>query len=105
MRASFTVSQLAPIITGVSPNPMPPLDANQTLMLTGDHYQVGATLTFVPPEGGTIQSTASKLTVNSSTQITYQFNNANDAGPWTVTVTFVLTEIWRPADGKQTSGV
>jgi hypothetical protein len=44
-------------------------------------------VSFVPPEGGTIQGTPSKLTFISSTQLSYQFNDGNDAGNWSVTVT------------------
>jgi GH25 family lysozyme M1 (1,4-beta-N-acetylmuramidase) len=78
--------ELTPSISSVSPNPVPPLNGNQTFTINGNNFQSGDTLTFVPPEGGTIASTASKLTVNSSTQITYQFNNLNDSGAWTITV-------------------
>ena len=76
----------APSISSVSPPSMPPLNANQTLTIYGNNFQSGATLTFVPPEGGTIASTASKLTFVSSSQISYQINNLSDSGSWTVKV-------------------
>ncbi len=41
---------------------MPALNANQTLTINGSNFQNIPTLTFVPPEGGTIASTAAKLT-------------------------------------------
>ncbi len=44
------------------------------------------TLTFAPPEGGTIASTAAKLTFVSSSELLNQFNNASDVGTWTVKV-------------------
>jgi hypothetical protein len=83
--ATVTTTQ-TPQITGVTPNPVPPMNGNQALTITGNNFQAGDTLTFVTPEGGTIQSTASKLTVNSHTQITYLINNQNDSGTWAVTV-------------------
>ena len=76
----------APSITSVSPTSMPPLNGNQAFTIYGNNFQNGATLIFVPPEGGTIPSTASKLTFVSSSQINYQFNNANDSGNWSVKV-------------------
>src|SRR5207253_2290049 len=82
----FTVSQAGPSITSLSPTTMPPLNGNQTLTIYGNNFVAGDSLTFVPPEGGTIGSTASKLTVNSSSQITYQINNLSDPGNWSVTV-------------------
>ena len=54
----FTVSQVVagPTVTTVSPTSMPPLNGNQTLTITGNNFAAGDTLTFVPPEGGTIAS-------------------------------------------------
>jgi len=75
-----------PTVTGISPPSMPASNSNQTLTINGSNFQSGATLTFVPPEGGTIASTASKLTFVSSSQLSYQFNNLSDAGAWSVTV-------------------
>ena len=76
----FTVSQITPSISSVSPTTFAPLNGNQTLTVNGNNFAAGDTLTFVPPEGGTIASTASKLTVNSASQITYLINNQNDSG-------------------------
>ena len=75
-----------PAITGVSPTSMPALSGNQTLMINGNNFKSGATLTFVTASGSTIASTASKLTFVSSGQISYLINNAGDAGSWTVQV-------------------
>ena len=79
-------SVLRPSINSVSPASMQPLNGNQTLTITGNNFQTGATLTFVPPEGSTITSSAAKLTVVSSSQISYQINNLSDSGTWTVRV-------------------
>ena len=62
----------------------------------GSNFQSGDTLTFVPPGGSPIGSTASKLTFVSSSQLTYQFNNGNTVGTWTVSV--------NSADGTLHSG-
>jgi hypothetical protein len=56
------------------------------MTINGSNFQSGATLTFVPPEGGTIASTASKLTFVSSNQLSYLFNDGSDVGTWKVTV-------------------
>ncbi len=84
--ASFTVAGTAPSITSVSPTSMPPLNSDQTLTIYGNNFQNGATLTFDPPTGANINSTAAKLTFVSSTQISYQINNGSDSGTWTVKV-------------------
>jgi hypothetical protein len=87
--ASFTVaaSTPAPSISSVSPSSYPANTSNQTMTINGSNFVSGATLTFNPPTGSNIDSTPSKLTFNSSSRITYQFNNGNDAGEWTVRVT------------------
>jgi RHS repeat-associated protein len=86
---SFTTANpgsTLPTISNVSPSSYPPSSSNQTMTINGSNFQSGATLTFFPPEGGTIPSTASKLTFVSNSQISYQFNNANDIGTWSVSV-------------------
>ena len=83
---TYTLTAGGPTINNVSPISYPPLNSNQTMTINGTNFQSGATLTFFPPEGGTIASTASKLTFVSSSQISYQFNNANDVGTWAVRV-------------------
>ena len=75
-----------PVISSVWPISMMASGSDQTLTINGSNFQSGATLTFVPPEGGTIASTASKLTFVSSTRISYEFNNGSDAGTWSVKV-------------------
>ena len=75
-----------PAISNVSPPAYPASNANQTMTINGSSFQNGATLTFVNPQGGNIPSTASKLTFVSARQITYQFNNASNAGTWNVRV-------------------
>ncbi len=76
----------APTISSVVPNSYPASGSNQTMAINGSNFQSGDTLTFIPPEGGTIGSTAAKLTFVSSTQLSYQFNNSNDVGTWSVRV-------------------
>lgn len=83
---SPTVTTPSPSIGSVSPATMPSLNGNQLMTISGGNFQNGATLTFVPPEGGTIKSSAAKLTVVSSSQISYQINNLSDSGVWTVKV-------------------
>jgi hypothetical protein len=83
---TFTVSAGAPTITSLSPPSYPSSGSNQTMTINGTNYVSGDTLTFVDPQGGVIQSTASKLTFVSSTQLSYQFNDGSDVGNWTVTV-------------------
>jgi GH25 family lysozyme M1 (1,4-beta-N-acetylmuramidase) len=87
--SAFTVATAAlppPSISSVSPTSMLALNGNQTLTINGSDFQNPPTLTFVPPEGGTIGSTANKLTFVSASQISYQINNTGDAGSWSVTV-------------------
>jgi uncharacterized protein YxjI len=81
------VSAPAPSISSVSPSSMPASGSDQTLTIDGSNFVSGATLTFNPPTGSNINSTASKLTFVSSTRIRYQINNGNDAGTWSVRVT------------------
>jgi surface antigen len=84
---SVTAAAVAPVVSGISPATYAKSSSNQTMTINGSHFQSGATLSFVPPEGGTpIGSTASKLTFVSSSQLSYQFNDGNDAGNWSVTV-------------------
>ena len=83
----FTVTGTspAPSISGVSPGSYR-VNVNQPITITGSNFQNGATLMFDPPTGSNINSTASKLTFVSSSQLTYLFTPANDAGTWTVRV-------------------
>jgi len=103
-----TIPDPAPSLTSVSPSTLPASNANQTLILNGSNFQGTPTLTFVPPEGGRIASTASKLTFVSSGQLSYQFNSRTDPGTWSVSVvnpdgqqstplTFVVTQVSQPA--------
>jgi hypothetical protein len=59
---------------------------HHALQLFGSDFENGDTLTFTPPEGGSIASTAAKLTFISSNEIDYQFNDGNDPGTWSVRV-------------------
>ena len=82
---SFTVSSATPVVTGVSPSPVPALNAAQTLTINGNTFQSGATLTYVDPNGNTTTGHATTFT-SSSQLVDAAFNDANEAGTWTVTV-------------------
>ena len=82
----------APSITGVSPMTFAAPLLGQTITIDGSGFQSGDTLTFVPPGGSAIPSTANNLTYHSSSQLSYQFNDSvfvggQGLGTWTVTVT------------------
>ena len=49
--AYIPVAVAAPSISSVSPASLPPLNGNQLMTISGNNFQNGATLTFVPPEG------------------------------------------------------
>jgi Ca2+-binding RTX toxin-like protein/uncharacterized protein YxjI len=83
---TVTVQALTPSIGGVSPGSYPADAINHTMRILGSNFVSGDTLTFVPPEGGTIMSTASKLHFVSSTEIDYDFNDGSDPGTWGVRV-------------------
>jgi hypothetical protein len=70
----------------VSPTSYTADNNNHTMKLLGSNFQSGDTLTFVDPEGGSIGSTAAKLTFVSSGEIDYQFNDGADSGSWNVRV-------------------
>ncbi|HVZ46708.1 MAG TPA: C39 family peptidase [Ramlibacter sp.] len=94
---SVTVATAAPSISSVSPGSYAASSSNQTMTINGSNFQNGASLTFVTPSGGSIGSTASKLTFVSSGQISYQFNNGSDRGTWSVKV--------NNPDGRSSSAV
>ena len=79
-------AEVRPAISSVSPPSYAASSGIQTMTINGNGFQSGATLTFDPPTGSNIGSTASKLTFVSSSQLVYQFNNGNDVGTWTVRV-------------------
>src|SRR5258706_153592 len=56
------------------------------MQLFGSSFESGDTLSFTPPEGGSIASNAVKLTFISSGEIDYQFNDGSDVGSWSVRV-------------------
>ena len=82
----FTVTAAVPAITNISPNSIPASSNLQPITINGSNFQNGATLTFDPPTGSNLPSTASRLTFISSSQISYQINNDNDVGTWLVRV-------------------
>ncbi|MFC2970485.1 hypothetical protein ACFOES_20495, partial [Acidimangrovimonas pyrenivorans] len=77
---------LAPTLSSVSPTSYPADNVNHTMRLLGSNFVSGDTLTFVDPQGTTIQSTSAKLTFVSGSEIDYQLNDAADAGTWQVRV-------------------
>jgi len=94
---TVTATAGAPTISNLSPPSYASSGSNQTMLINGTNYVSGDTLTFTDPQGDVIQSTPSKLTFVSSTQLSYQFNDGSDPGNWTVTV--------NSADGTQHSNV
>jgi hypothetical protein len=95
LQAQVTVDPLARTVTSVAPNPVLASNSDQPIGIFGSNFQNGDTLTFTDPSGGIYQSDPNKLTFVSSTQIDYEFNDADDIGTWTVTV--------NSADGTQHS--
>jgi hypothetical protein len=75
-----------PSLTSVSPTSFPSDANNHTMQLFGSNFQSGDTLTFTDPQGNVFTSIATKLTVISSTEIDYLFNDGSDAGAWSVRV-------------------
>ena len=76
----------APTIERVSPASLEASASNQTITIVGTNFDGKSTLTFDPPTGANLNSNPAKLTFNSSTQLTYEFNSGGDVGTWTVTV-------------------
>ena len=86
--ATFTAAVGAPTISSVSPNPVPGLDGQQTVTLTGTGFVAGATVRLVdvthnipfdPFDPG-------RTTVVSATQIQIQPNLTATAATWSVQV-------------------
>ena len=96
--------EVAPFISNVSPASLLPMDGNQPLTIRGNNFQNRATLSFVPPQGGTITSFAAKLTFVSDNQINYQINNVNAVGTWTVQVNNPDGQSSRPVSFTVTQG-
>ena len=82
---TFTVTSATPTVTGVSPSPVPASASNQQLLINGNTFQSGATVTYHDPQGNTYANHGTAF-VSSSQLQDNAFNNANDAGNWTVTV-------------------
>ena len=78
---SFAVA--APSLSSVSPTSYPASTSSQMMVLLGCDFASGDTLTFFDPQGTSHASGAAKLTVVSSTEIKYQFNDGSDPGTWT----------------------
>ena len=82
---AIVVSASMPLVTGVSPSPVPALNGLQTLTINGNTFQNGATLTYHDPQGNSYPGHTTAF-VNSTQIVDNAFNNANDSGNWTVTV-------------------
>lgn len=76
----------APVVTAVTPDPVPAAALPQTLTVTGQNFAEGARLAFTNPEGLPSASVAEDLTRDSATQLRYAFNNLNVVGNWTLRV-------------------
>ncbi|MEP7000383.1 MAG: hypothetical protein ABI969_07875, partial [bacterium] len=86
--SALGVAQLSvtPSITSITPSTYTTTTSLQTMNIAGSSFPRDATLTFVPPHGPAIRSTASRLIYLSSSLLSYKFNSGGDAGSWTVTV-------------------
>ncbi len=82
---SFTVSASAPSVSSVSPNPVPGSNSGQQLTINGSNFVSGATVTYHDPQGNSYPGHSTTF-VNSSQIVDPAFNDASDAGTWTVTV-------------------
>lgn len=82
---SVVLSTGAPSITGLNQQSFPSSNSDQTMLINGTNFQNGDTLTFTYPDGSTHPAARSTSFV-SSTQLSYQFNDASDPGTWYVTV-------------------
>ena len=84
---NFTVSAstAVPTVTSVSPNPVPGSNSAQKITINGSNFQSGATLTYHDPQGNSYPGHSSTF-VNSGQFLDPAFNDASDAGTWTVTV-------------------
>jgi hypothetical protein len=75
-----------PSISSISPESYTTTTSLQTMTISGSGFPRDATLSFLPPTGTPIQSTASRLIYVSTTQLSYKFNSGGDAGSWNVVV-------------------
>jgi hypothetical protein len=82
---TFSVNQLLPTVTSVSPSPVPGSGLAQQLKINGSNFVSGAVLAYHDPQGNIYTGHQSTF-VSSSQIIDPSFNNANDGGNWTVTV-------------------
>ena len=87
--ASFAVAESplgAPVISSFAPISFPADSINHTLKIFGSGFVTGDSLTFLPPEGGMINSNSAKVHFISSSEIDYDFNDGNDPGQWSVRI-------------------
>ena len=74
-----------PSLSSISPNSYPSDNNLHTMQLFGSSFQSGDTLTFTYPQGHSIANARTVAFVNSG-ELDYQFNDASDAGSWSVRV-------------------
>jgi hypothetical protein len=75
-----------PIVTGVSPTPVPGSNSPQTIEVLGSNFVTGDTLLFTFPDK-TTGPNLSPVSVATSSEIDYtQFNDKSGAGAWQVQV-------------------
>jgi hypothetical protein len=82
---TFPVSSTAPSVSSVSPNPVPGSNSAQTLTINGSNFLSGATLTYHDPQGNSYPGHSANF-ISSTQLVDPAFNDANDAGTWTVIV-------------------
>jgi uncharacterized protein (TIGR03437 family) len=85
---NLTVAAPVPIITSITPNPVPLSASPQTVLLNGSGFQNGTGLTVLLANASaqTQQITAPDVTFVSSTQLSVQINIGTVAGNWAVAV-------------------
>jgi hypothetical protein len=81
----FTVAAAPPLITGVSPNPVPGSNSQQTISISGSSFVFGASVTLTSL-GVTYPIPASRTTFVSSSEIQIFVDVGTEAASWTVQV-------------------
>jgi hypothetical protein len=82
----YFTTRVAPIITGITPNPVPGLNGDQTITIQGTSFVSGATVTLTSL-GQTFPIPASRTTFVNSSQIQISANVTTTAASWTAQVT------------------
>ena len=82
---TVSATSSGPTVGGVSPNPVPPTNSNQTLTINGSNFQSGATLTYYDTNGKASPGHTAAF-VSSSQLVDSAFDDASDVGVWKVVV-------------------